>query len=134
VAKFAVEGHGQVAWGGGVHARVFHELFHAGVARGLVGITSQRLRTRVPHVVRTITVRDDLVGWVVSGRKRLCTPSDETQYAAGQVFVMARGTQWDVVNEPVAGGHYEAQLMAFALQSVERFHARFGYAPSHMRP
>jgi AraC-like DNA-binding protein len=91
-----------------------------------IGITSQLIRSRVPHLVRTITVRDDVVGWVASGRKRLCAPGGETLFAAGQVFVMARGTQWDVVNEPVAGGQYEARLMAFAPQTVELFHDRFG--------
>jgi AraC-like DNA-binding protein len=90
------------------------------------GITSQRIRTRVPHLVRTATVRDDLVGWVVSGRKRLCTPSGEMRYATGQIFIMARATQWDVINEPAPGAHYEAQLMGFAPQTVAQFHDRFG--------
>lgn len=91
-----------------------------------IGITSQLIRTRVPHLVRTVTLRDDVVGWVQSGRKRLCTPGGETRFAAGQIFIMARGTQWDVINEPVAGGCYEARLMGFAPQTVERFHDRFG--------
>lgn len=91
-----------------------------------IGITSQLIRTRVPHLVRTVTVRDDVVGWVLSGRKRLCTPGCETRFAGGQIFIMARGTQWDVINEPVAGGCYEARLMGFAPQTVERFHDHFG--------
>ena len=91
-----------------------------------VGVTTQLIRTRVSHLVRTVTVRDDQVGWVVSGRKRLCTPSGETRYAAGQAFIMACATQWDMINEPVAGGYYEARLMGFAPQTVERFHDRFG--------
>jgi AraC-like DNA-binding protein len=91
-----------------------------------VGVTTQLIRTRVPHLVRTATVRDDQVGWVVSGRKRLCTPSGEACYAAGQSFIMARSTQWDMHNEPVPGGYYEARLMGFAPQTVERFHDRFG--------
>lgn len=91
-----------------------------------IGVTSQLIRTRVPHLVRTVTVRDDVVGWVLSGRKRLCTPGGETRFSTGQVFIMARGTQWDVINEPVAGGCYEARLMGFAPQLVERFHDRFG--------
>jgi AraC-like DNA-binding protein len=91
-----------------------------------VGITAQVIRTRVPHLVRTITVRDDVVGCVASGRKRLCTPGGEMPFAAGQIFIIPRGTRWDVINEPVADGHYEARLMAFAPQTVERFHDRFG--------
>lgn len=90
-----------------------------------IGITSQLIRTRVPHLVRTVSVRDDVVGWVLSGRKRLCTPGGETRFSTGQVFIMARGTRWDVVNEPVAGEYYEARLMGFAPQTVERFHDRF---------
>ena len=91
-----------------------------------VGVTPQLIRTRVPHLVRTATVRDDQVGWVVSGHKRLCTPGGETRFAARQVFIMARATQWDMVNEPVPGGYYEARLLGFAPQTVERFHDRFG--------
>jgi AraC-like DNA-binding protein len=91
----------------------------------LVGITSQVIRTRVPHLVRTITVRDDVVGWVASGRKRLCTPGGEVPFDARQIFIIARGTQWDVINEPVAGGHYEARLMGFSPQTIERFHDHF---------
>lgn len=94
--------------------------------RVLAGLTTQLIRTRVPHLVRTATVRDDQVGWVVSGRKCLRTPGGEKWFAARQVFIMARATQWDLVNEPVAGGYYEARLMGFAPQTVERFRDRFG--------
>ncbi|MBT9504017.1 MAG: helix-turn-helix transcriptional regulator [Burkholderiaceae bacterium] len=90
------------------------------------GASAQRIFTRVSHTVRTATVRDDLVGWVVSGRKRLATPSGETRFAPGQVFVIPRSTQWDMINEAAPGGHYEARLMSFAPQLVERFHERFG--------
>jgi len=92
----------------------------------LVGVTTQLIRTRVPHLVRTAKVREDLVGWVVSGRKRLCLPGGETRYASGQVFIIARATQWDIVNEPVARGCYEARVMGFAPRTVERFYDRFG--------
>lgn len=91
-----------------------------------IGVTTQLIRTRVPHLVRTATVRDDQVGWIVSGRKRLCKPGGEARFAAKQVFIMARATQWDMVNEPEPGGYYEARLMGFAPETVERFHDRFG--------
>jgi len=87
---------------------------------------AQLIFSRLLHTVRTATVRDELVGWVVSGRKRLATPFGETRFAPGQVFVMPRSTQWDMINEPAPGGHYEARLMGFAPQLVERFHERFG--------
>ncbi|MDC6169905.1 helix-turn-helix transcriptional regulator [Paucibacter sp. XJ19-41] len=89
------------------------------------GASAQLISTRVPHRVRTATVRDDLVGWVLSGRKRLSTPFGETRFATGQVFVIPRSTQWDMINEPAAGGHYEARMMGFAPPLIERFHERF---------
>jgi AraC-like DNA-binding protein len=88
--------------------------------------TAQLIRTRVSHLVRTATVRDDAVGWVVSGRKRLSTPLGEARYASGQAFVLPRSTQWDMLNEPSSGGFYEARLISFSPQTVERFHERFG--------
>ncbi|MED5619924.1 helix-turn-helix transcriptional regulator [Ideonella sp. BN130291] len=86
----------------------------------------QLVRTPVRHLVRTAMVRDDLVGWVVCGRKRLATPRGDITFAAGQAFILPRATQWDLLNEPVPGGHYEARLIAFAPQTVQRFHDRFG--------
>lgn len=82
--------------------------------------------TRVPHVVRTAQVRDDLVGWVLSGHKQLATPRGATRFAGGQAFVIPRATQWDMQNEPVPGGHYQARLISFTPQLVELFHQRFG--------
>ena len=87
---------------------------------------AQRIQTRVPHLVRTVAVRDDLVGWVLSGRKRLTTPAGSVRYTAGQAFVVPRATEWDMLNEPSPGGFYEARLLSFAPRTVERFHDRFG--------
>lgn len=88
--------------------------------------TAQTISTTVAHQVRTATVRDDLVGWVQAGRKRLVTPAGAVQFAAGQVFMIPRQTQWDVINEPFDGGRYEARLIGFAPTLIERFHQRFG--------
>jgi len=82
--------------------------------------------TRVPHVVRTATVRDDLVGCVLSGHKQLSTPLGATRFSTGQAFLIPRSTQWDMLNEPVPGGHYQARLISFSPQLVEMFHDRFG--------
>ena len=92
----------------------------------LAGVTAHIIRTRVPHLVRTTMVRDDLVGWVLAGRKSLSTPLGAARYGAGQAFIVPRATQWDMLNEPSPGGFYEARLLAFTPQMVERFHDRFG--------
>ncbi len=87
---------------------------------------AQTISSAVAHQVRTATVRDDLVGWVMAGRKRLVTPAGEVQFLPGQVFVIPRLTQWDMVNEPPTGGRYEARLIGFTPMLIELFHQRFG--------
>lgn len=86
----------------------------------------QLVRSQVPHGIRTLTVREDMVGWVLRGRKRLVSPGGEMAFERGRVFCIPRASQWDVLNDPPPGGPYEARVMAFAPQTVERFHARFG--------
>ncbi|QPF71578.1 helix-turn-helix transcriptional regulator [Roseateles sp. DAIF2] len=90
------------------------------------GASTQLIRTRVSHRIRTATFRDDLVGWLMAGRKRLATPAGEIRFGAGQVFLIPRATQWDLVNEAAPGGVYEARLIGFAPPLIERFHQRFG--------
>lgn len=88
--------------------------------------TAHLILTRVPHAVRTATVRDDLLGWVQSGQKELSTPRGASRFATGQAFLIPRATQWDMLNQPAPGGHYQARLISFSPQLVETFHERFG--------
>lgn len=87
--------------------------------------TAQFVSTRVSHTIRTLAVRDDLVGWVVSGAKRLSAPQGEHRFATDQVFLMPRGTHWDVVNEAIAGKGYEARLISFSPELIETFFDRY---------
>ena len=87
---------------------------------------AQLIFTRMTHTIRTVTVRDDLIGWVRSGKKRLCTPHGETQFTPGQVFLIPRATHWDVINEAPPGGHYQADIISFTPRLLETFFERFG--------
>lgn len=85
-----------------------------------------RIFTPVSHRIRTLTTRDDLVGWVVSGRKTLVSPIKTQHFLPGKVFLIPRNTQWEVVNEAPPGGHYEAKVISFGSDLLELFFARFG--------
>lgn len=85
----------------------------------------QLIHTPVSHRVRTVTVRDDMVGWLLAGHKRLVGPQSETPFRAGELFCIARGTQWDMVNQAPPGAAYQAHMLLFTPQLVERFHQRF---------
>jgi AraC-like DNA-binding protein len=78
----------------------------------------------VAHRLRTVTMRDDLIGWVVSGEKRLigagCAGVDST-CRAGRVFLIARGTQWDVINDPAGHGRYVARVLSLSGDAVATF-------------
>ena len=90
------------------------------------GVAALTINTRISHTVRTLTVRDDLVGWVISGRKRLSTPHGDKQFCANEVFLIPRSTQWDVINEADPGGSYQARIISFSPQLLEQFFERFG--------
>ncbi len=87
---------------------------------------SLRIFTTVSHRIRTVLARDDLVGWVISGRKTLISPRCDQHFLPGKVFLIPRNTQWDVVNEASPGKHYEARVISFGPALLERFHQRFG--------
>lgn len=78
------------------------------------------------HDLRTVTVRDDLVGWVQSGRKRLFTPGGSLSFTAGRVFMLPRLSQWDLQNEAPPGGRYRALVLSFPPDQIGRFHAQHG--------
>lgn len=90
------------------------------------GTASHLISTTVRHRVHTTIVRDDMLGWVVSGSKRLVTPQGSVGFRTGEVFVIPRATQWDMVNDPAPQGRYIARMLTFAPALVTHFHERFG--------
>lgn len=85
----------------------------------------------MPHAARvfaaqryrlsTLTLQDDQLVAVVAGRKVLHTPSHTLNAQAGQGVLIARGTQWDVVNDPNGQRQYEAVVLAFDDALVREF-------------
>ena len=84
------------------------------------------ISTTVHHRVRTVTVRDDMVGWVMSGCKRLIRPQGSTNFRQDEVFVIPRATHWEIVNDPAPQGRYVARILTFSPALVALFHQRFG--------
>lgn len=71
--------------------------------------------------LRTVTVRDDALILVVRGVKGLHTASTTLSAGREQAVMIARGTQWDVVNDPQGQGQYEALVLAFDDAMVREF-------------
>ena len=61
----------------------------------------------------TLTLRSDALILVLRGRKSLHAPGQRFDAGPGQAVLIARGSQWDVVNDPRGQGRYEALVLAF---------------------
>lgn len=85
------------------------------------GVAAQVV-SRVEHRVRTITVRDVLIGRIRCGRKTLVGARSQEAFGAGELFIVARGTQWDVVNDPRPEGCYVAQILVPSQAVVRQYH------------
>lgn len=83
------------------------------------------LQTTVHHRIRTITVRDDMLGYIHAGSKQLLRPDEDMRFRMGEFFLIARNTQWDMVNEVHPQGQYLAHAFLFTPDVVELFHTRF---------
>ncbi len=69
----------------------------------------------------TVTVRDDSLSLILQGVKGLHTASTTLTAGRDQGVMIARGTQWDVVNDPRGQGQYEALVLAFDDAMVREF-------------
>ena len=85
----------------------------------------QLIETEVRHRVRALVVREDALGLVLAGRKRIFTGGHELQIEAGQLFAIPRGSRIDVVNDPAGKPAYVARMLAFGAAAIEHFLSRY---------
>ena len=69
----------------------------------------------------TLTVPSDLLIAVVAGRKMLHASGRTVTVQQGQAILIARGTRWDVVNDPHGQRQYEAWVLTFDDDLVREF-------------
>lgn len=72
-----------------------------------------RIVTWAQHRISTLTLREDSLILVRQGRKSLIGASGTLVVERGQALVVARGTQWDVINDPAGQPCYEALALGF---------------------
>ncbi|MFY1021845.1 helix-turn-helix transcriptional regulator [Ectopseudomonas khazarica] len=77
-----------------------------------------RIASSARHRVRTLSIREDLLVLVRRGRKALIAPTGTLSVSKNEVAVLARGTQWDVLNDPADESCYEALALAFSDEPV----------------
>jgi len=80
------------------------------------------ISARQLHRVTTVTVHDDALIWVRRGIKTLVSHSTKQKIRPGEAVVMAKGSQWDVINDPAPHGRYEAFVLQFGEAAIQTFH------------
>lgn len=73
------------------------------------------------HRVATVNVHEDVLIRVRKGRKILHGALREWCVGPGELVVLARGGQWDVVNDPDGEAAYEADVLQFGRRAVSDF-------------
>lgn len=81
--------------------------------------------SRVHHRLATVTMRESVLGWVQSGRKTLHSPRQTLTINPGQAFVVGRGSQWDVENDPAGSPLYRALILSFSAELLADFFRTF---------
>lgn len=88
------------------------ELFH-----------SARVIAASAYTLKTLSVRADLFVAVCHGAKHLHMPGATLHAVTGQGVVLARGTQWDVTNDPQGCREYQAIALAFPDDLLQELNA-----------
>lgn len=87
-----------------------------------------RIVAYVEHRVKAVVVHDDALMLIKHGRKSLITPGGRLDVDRGHGLLLAAGTSWDVVNDPLGQGRYEALFLAFAPALVQELRPDAGVA------
>ena len=75
------------------------------------------------YTLKTLTIRDDAFIAVLGGRKTLHAPHARLSADVQQGVMLARGTQWDVTNDPAGRREYAALAIAFPAELIRECHA-----------
>lgn len=77
------------------------------------------------YKLSTLTVRDDLLVLVLKGSKGLHTPRSVLTARSNEAVLMARGTQWDVVNDPQGALQFESVVLSFSNPLIQKFNTAY---------
>lgn len=87
--------------------------------------SAQVVATNV-YTIKTLAVRADLFVAVCRGVKHLHMPGANQTVATGQGVALARGTQWDVTNDPFGHKEYQAIALAFPDELIQELNTAEG--------
>jgi AraC-like DNA-binding protein len=85
--------------------------------------------TRHFHQIRELMIRDDTIGYVQRGQKTLFHPDQQDTFGSDDLCVIARGTSWQVSNDPLGRTSYQALFVGLQPELISRF---YHYYPHYL--
>lgn len=86
--------------------------------------------TRQFHQIRELLIRDDTIGYVQRGQKTLFHPDQRDIFGQDDLCLIARGTSWQVSNDPLGYAHYQAVFVGLQPELISRF---YHYYPDYLQ-
>lgn len=84
--------------------------------------------TRHFHQIRELMIRDDTIGYVQRGQKTLFHPDQREVFGQADLCLIARGTSWQVSNDPLGYAQYQAIFVGLQPELISRF---YQYYPNY---
>ena len=87
---------------------------------------SAKIITAHRYRIRALTLRENTFVAILKGHKILHSANGEIDVGPGQGVMIARDTQWDIINDPCTESHYEAIFISFDDQVIQLFENQYG--------
>ena len=84
-----------------------------------------RISTYAQHTIKTVLINTDMLGWIQSGTKILLGPHQRLVCQSQQLFMLQRGSQWDVINDPAPHHSYRVVVVQIEPEIINEFFDRY---------
>lgn len=72
--------------------------------------------------LKMLHIHQDILVWLQSGEKQLISPIDDKAFfcKAGELLLIAKGTVWEVINNPATANKYLATVVMFSETHIQQ--------------
>jgi AraC-like DNA-binding protein len=88
--------------------------------------TSCFICSRFYHHIQTMVIHEDMLCWIQFGTKTVIENTDQRHvYHAGELLLLRRGSQYDIINQPDVNSDYRALILLFSPELTQEFYQRY---------
>lgn len=84
--------------------------------------TAYKIIATSQYRLKMLNIHQDILVWVQSGEKQLISPLDKITLScsAGELLLIAKGTVWEVINNPATANQYVANVIMFSETDIQK--------------